>query len=174
MIAGVQLRNSYKVVRSLGENMEISKETARRFIVEKQGFVSDPSEPSSEIILETLRNLGCIQLDTINVVARSHYLVMWSRIGPYRRELLDRLLFPDRKVFEYWAHAACIIPFEHYRYFIHLIKEHRESTNYQAKKWLGNREYLLDEVLKKIRKNGPMSSKDFADEREERGRGWWD
>jgi len=154
--------------------MEISKKTARRFIVKKQGFVSEPSDPSSETILETLRKVGCIQLDTINVIERSHYLVMWSRTGPYRRELLDKLLFPDRKVFEYWAHAACIIPFEYYRYFIHSIKEHQESTKDQAEKWLGNREYLLDEVLKKIRKNGPMSSKDFADERKERGRGWWD
>ena len=154
--------------------MKISIEMARRFITAKQKFLSTSPKPRKEIILTTLRKLGCIQLDTINVAERSHYLVMWSRIGSYRRELFDKLFFPDRKVFEYWAHAACIIPIEHYRYFIHSTKEHRKNMKNQADKWLGSRGYLLDEVLKKIRKNGSMSSKDFTDERKERGRGWWD
>lgn len=154
--------------------MEISKETARQFVVDKQGFNLRPVEIVCEVLLENLTTLGCLQLDTINVLERSHYLVMWSRVGSYKKEQLDRLLFPDRRVFEYWAHAACLIPVEHYRFFLHSISEHRKEMKGKAEKWLGGKTGLLDEVLKRIRKDGPLSSKDFVDDRGERGQGWWD
>ena len=154
--------------------MEISEETARHFIVDKQRFNPGSGGVNCDVLLEKLTNLGCLQLDTINVLDRSHYLVMWSRAGSYKKEQLDRLLFPDRRVFEYWAHAACLIPVEHYRFYLHSISEHRKEMKSKADKWLGGKRGLLDEVLKRIRKDGPMGSKDFVDDRGERGKGWWD
>ena len=56
-----------------------------------------------------MRDLGCLQIDPISVVARSHLLVLWSRLGPYDVAHLDQLLWDDRSLFEYWAHAASIV-----------------------------------------------------------------
>ena len=57
--------------------------------------------------------MGVLQIDTIHVVARSPYLVLWSRLGDYRREWLDELL-AEGALFEYWAHAMCFLPIEDY------------------------------------------------------------
>lgn len=153
--------------------MEIPAGVARRLAIWKQCF-SGARNP--EEILETIRKLGCIQIDTINVVERSHYMVLWSRIGNYEKKELDRLLHPDRKVFEFWAHAASIIPVEHYRYFIHTMKENRKGLEARATKRFAGKVNLLEKVLGEIRKNGPMSSRDFEEEGRARRRkrsGWW-
>jgi len=153
--------------------MEIPTGVARRLAIWKQCF---RDAPNPEGILETIRKLGCIQIDTINVVERSHYTVLWSRIGYYEKRGFDRLLHPDRKVFEFWAHAASIIPVEHYRYFIHTMKENKKGLEARATKRLGRKANLLEKVLDEIHEKGPKSSRDF----EERGRttgkrrgGWW-
>src|SRR5262249_42679781 len=57
---------------------------------------------------------GGLQLDSINVLDRAHYLTLWSRFGPYDRGRLDRLVYRRRLLFEYWAHAACLIPIAHW------------------------------------------------------------
>ena len=57
-----------------------------------------------------IERLGVVQIDTISVVQRSQYLVLWSRLGAYDPALLDQLLYPQRSVFEYWSHAASIVP----------------------------------------------------------------
>jgi len=153
--------------------MEIPVKVAKRFAVLKQCF---NSTQTPEMILETIRKLGCIQIDTINVVERSHYTVLWSRIGNYDKEGLDRLLYPDRKVFEFWAHAASIIPIEHYRFFIHPMKEGRKGLEARAAKRLPGKAHMLEKVLGEIRKRGPMCSSDFEQEVKATGRkrsGWW-
>src|SRR5687768_5836736 len=68
-------------------------------------------------LLEMIRALGCVQLDTISVVSRSHETVLWSRLGPYDPALLAELHHPDGALFEYWAHAAAILPIEAFPYF---------------------------------------------------------
>jgi uncharacterized protein YcaQ len=57
-----------------------------------------------------VEDVGGVQLDSINVLDRAHYLTVWSRFGPYDRERLDRLVYRRRLLFEYWAHAACLVP----------------------------------------------------------------
>jgi uncharacterized protein len=94
--------------------MEISLDTARTLAVVKQGLHRRPATVDRRTLLDTIRQIGLLQLDTIHVVARSHYLVMLSRVGRYDRADLDALLYPDRRLFEQWAHAACLIPVEHY------------------------------------------------------------
>ena len=157
--------------------MNIYSVTARRLVLFKQGFHTC-WRPGKNQILEVIRRLGCIQIDTINVVDRSQYLVLWSRLGSYKREYLDQLLYPDREVFEFWAHAASIIPIEYYRYFIHPMKENLKALRAQAGKRiqrLRGEIHLIDDVLEEIRRNGPMSSRDFGQEpRKEERQGWWD
>ncbi len=158
--------------------MKITKSAARRFTLEKQGFKRPQTGVEKEQIFKVLTELGCVQIDTINVVERSHYLTFWSRLGNYRKELLDKLLYPDRRVFEYWAHAASIIPVENYRYFIPAMKERQKEMRSKAKRWLKKDASLLATVLQQIRFSGPLSSKDFKHEhkgeKKERRGGWWD
>ncbi len=154
--------------------MELTIDTVRKLMLWKQGF-RQFSVPQKQHVLDIVKKLSCIQIDTINVVERSHYMAVWSRLGPYDKKWLDELLYPDRKVFEYWAHAASIIPIEHYRFFAHTMKAHKQGLEANAKRRLGEKAWLLDKILEEIRRNGPMSTSDFELEEkqtEKRG-GWW-
>ena len=74
--------------------------------------------PSLDSVYEVVDHLGTVQIDTLHVVARSHYLVLWSRLGAYDSKLFDRLAYDpsQRRTFEGWQHAACFIPMHEYRY----------------------------------------------------------
>ena len=154
--------------------MELTVDDVRRLMLWKQGF-RQFLVPQKQHVLDVIKKLGCIQIDTINVVERSHYMAVWSRLGPYDKRWLDELLYPDRKVFEYWAHAASIIPIEHYRFFVHTMKSHRQNLEANAKRRLGEKAWLLDKILDEIRRNGPMSTSDFELEERQVGKrgGWW-
>jgi uncharacterized protein YcaQ len=156
--------------------LELSLETARTLAVVKQGLHRRPPSAGREALLDTIRRIGLLQLDTINVVARSHYLVLLSRVGLYDPADLDALLYPDRRLFEQWAHAACLIPVEDYPYFAPIIQGRRQRALPPA--WIERRlgddpQGVLDWVLAEVRERGPLASKDFEDPRAQRGT-WWD
>ena len=156
--------------------LELSLETARTLAVVKQGLHRRPPSAGREALLDAIRRIGLLQLDTINVVARSHYLVLLSRVGLYDPADLDALLYPDRRLFEQWAHAACLIPVEDYRYFAPIIQARRQRALPPA--WIERRlgddpQGVLDWVLAEVRERGPLASKDFEDPRAQRGT-WWD
>jgi len=92
-------------------NRELTLQTVRRLAISRQ-HLNGSSHPST--LLDLIRDLGCLQLDPISVVERPHYLIPWSRLGQYDRADLDRLLWEDRTLFEYWAHAASIVLTEEY------------------------------------------------------------
>ena len=115
---------------------------------------------------------GGLQLDSINVVERAHYLTTWSRFGPYDRSALDRLVYRRRILFEYWAHAACLVPMGH------LIAWRRAMADYQIRhtgwaSWLRKNGRVLAAVEDEIRARGPLSNADFRWERPRKGAGWW-
>ncbi len=156
--------------------MKITKDTARKFTLKKQRFQHPLANVKKEEILTVLKDLGCVQIDTINVVERSHYLAFWSRLGNYKKEFLDQLLYPGRKIFEYWAHAASIIPLEDYRYYVSTMKKHRQEIHNKVKRWLKKSPTLIDTVLNEIKHNGPCCSKDFTHDDKSRKKqkgGWW-
>jgi uncharacterized protein YcaQ len=153
----------------------MSLETASTLAVVKQGLHRRPPAADKQALLDTIRRIGLLQLDTISVVARSHYLVMLSRVGLYDPADLDALLYPDRRLFEGWAHAACLIPVEDYPCFAPIILARRDHP---LQPWLARRlgdkgDEILDAVLAEVRERGPLSSRDFKDPRRERG-SWWD
>ena len=121
-----------------------------------------------------VEDVGGVQLDSINVLDRAHYLTLWSRFGPYDRERLDRLVYERRLLFEYWAHAACLVPISMLPWWRRAMLDYRVShTGWSG--WLRRNGKVLNAVRAAVEANGPMGNGDFAGRRPPGGRrGWWD
>ncbi len=157
--------------------------TVRTLALHTQGLTAplpaaqaDPT-PNMQAISNIVEQIGCVQIDTLQMVQRSHYLVLWSRLGTYDPEDFDRLVYhPDhRRLFEGWQHAASIIPLKDYRIQMPHQRYLRENPAKMSARWLakpGSRE-LLEEVLERIRDEGGLRAADFKYEGPKRS-GWWD
>jgi uncharacterized protein YcaQ len=150
----------------------ISCDTARRLMIEKQGLNKKIDSPNKRDVYSTVENLGCLQIDTINVVERAHYLTLWSRLGNYEKGYLDSLTYKDRKLFEYWAHAACYVPIVHYRYYLQSMEDRKKELLSRLKKRTGKGKPLIDHIIQRIREEGPLASSDFKSKKKQKG-GWW-
>ncbi len=110
---------------------------------------------------EMIRALGCVQLDTISVVSRSHETVLWSRLGIYDPKVLASLQYPDIQLTEYWAHAAAIIPVESFPYYREAMKRYREK--YEAPdSWAASNAEVFQEVHNRLREGGALPARHFA------------
>jgi uncharacterized protein YcaQ len=119
--------------------------------------------------------LGAVQIDTISVVARSQYLVLWSRLGAYERTLLDSLLYPRRSIFEYWSHAASILPMGDYQWYREDMRlAHERHMWDENRAWMASNSNILQETLAMIRERGPMASADFERPNDGRRAEAWD
>ncbi len=118
-------------------------------------------------------DVGGIQMDSINVLERAHYLTVWSRFGPYDRARLDRLVYRRRLLLEYWAHAACLVPTSMLPWWRRAMLDYRlRHTGWS--RWLRKNTRLLATVTDMIRINGPMGHAELEGRRPPRGRGgWW-
>lgn len=139
---------------------------------------SDPKQSSTlDEVYSIIEQIGHLQIDTLQMVRRSQNIVLWSRLGHYDPADLDRLLFDDseRRLFEYWLHAACIIPLSEYRYRLPLMRRYQDGIHGWRRDWAQDPENakLVKMILEHIHGNGPARSADF----EHKGRtrsGWWD
>jgi uncharacterized protein YcaQ len=122
-------------------------------------------------VLEAIRSMGALQIDTIHVVARSPYLVLWSRLGDYRTEWLDELL-AEGALFEYWAHEACFLPVEDYGLYRHRMLDPSAMGWKYSAQWMAENRTAVDALLDHIRVNGAVRSADFI-RKEGKGGGWW-
>ncbi len=122
--------------------------------VYSRGTAKRPIESTESII----RHLGYVQIDTISVVERAHHHVLWSRNRRYRHAQLDTLQKQGR-IFEYWAHAASYLPMQDYRMYLPEMKRVRERENL----WHKADPVMKQHVLERIRNEGPLRSRDFAD-----------
>src|SRR5437660_10954738 len=97
--------------------LHLSLGEARGLLLAAQGLLEAPPDgPGMHQVRTVIERLGAVQIDTISVVERSQYIALWSRLGSYDPGLLDALLYPHRAVFEYWGHAASIVPTADYAY----------------------------------------------------------
>ena len=120
-----------------------------------------------------VEDVGGIQMDSINVLERAHYLTVWSRFGPYDRARLDRLVYERRLLFEYWAHAACLVPTTTLPWWRRAMLDYRvRHTGWS--RWLKRNARVLREVEAAVRAKGPMGNADFDAPRSAGRRGgWW-
>src|SRR5215216_5699660 len=153
--------------------MHLSHAAAQALIVAAQGLHRRPDTAASKAdVLATIQRMGALQIDTIHVVARSPYLVLWSRLGDYEPRWLDELL-AEGALFEYWAHEACFLPVEDYPLFRHRM------VDPGAMRWKYSHAYLekhrddVGRVMARIRESGPGRAIEF-ERRDGQGGGWWE
>jgi uncharacterized protein YcaQ len=145
---------------------------ARALHLAAQGMLQPRrARATREDVLATIRRMGILQIDTISVVARSPYLVLWSRLGDYDPCWLDTLL-EEGKLFEYWAHEACFIPIEDYGLYRHRMVDPGSLGWKYAAGFLRAHPEVVERVLSHIREHGPVRSADFERTDGQAG-GWW-
>jgi len=130
---------------------------ARRLVLSRQRLAGPPPVgPGPEAIMEVATDLASLQLDPISVVARSHQLVLWSRLGRYDLADLDGLLWRDRRLFEYWAHAAAIVCTDDYPIHSLLMRRYPSARHAQLRAWLADNQALRRSILRQLRAGGPL------------------
>jgi len=157
----------------------LSLSAVRALALHAQGLTTPNGaepDPTPDAIYRAVEQVGCVQIDTLHLVRRSHYLVLWSRVGHYDPADFDRLIYhPDqRRLFEYWKHAASIIPLAEYRYRQETMRYFRDRGGWWSD-WRRNPDNtaLVQQVLERVRAEGPLRAADFESDGHKRGT-WWD
>jgi uncharacterized protein YcaQ len=146
---------------------------ARTLHLAAQGLLVPPRRKAmKDDVLVAIRRMAQLQIDTIHVVARSPYLVLFSRLGAYDPQWLDAHL-AEGKLFEYWSHEACFVPIEDYGLLRHRMLDPAGMGWKYAADWHARHRADIDNLLDHIRLNGPVRAADFAREGG-KGNGWWD
>jgi uncharacterized protein YcaQ len=153
----------------------ISNRQARRLFLERHGLSADPRPKlTTDGLLDMIRALGFVQVDSINTVARAHHMILFARNQTYRMRQLTHLLERERSLFEHWTHDASVIPTEFYPYWRHRFERDRIKLLHRWRKWRHEGfEEVFDEILRMVAENGPTMARDIGSDRRT-GRGWWD
>src|SRR5690606_15028784 len=131
--------------------VEIPMEHAQALALGAQGLDRRaPFGRGAEGTLRAIEHLGYVQIDTISVVERAHHHVLWSRVPDYRPEHLHELQARDRKVFEYWSHAAAYLPMRDFRFSLPRKKSYASGRNH----WFRKDPTVARQVLSRIRSEG--------------------
>jgi uncharacterized protein YcaQ len=155
----------------------LSAAEARRLALAAQGFADGRTtgEPNGWALRRVLKRVGLLQIDSVNVLERAHYLPAFSRLGPYPRDLLDRASErAPRRLFEYWGHEASLLPVD-----LHpLLRWRMERAAGDA--WGGmrriqrDRPELVARVLEQVAERGPVAASELAESEPRRSGPWWD
>jgi uncharacterized protein len=143
----------------------LSVDEARRLALRAQGLLGADRRRGGPAAM--LRRLGAVQLDTISVLARSHELVAYARLGALARSRVERAYWSGG-AFEYWSHAACVLPVEEWPMFAF----RRRWFRARGQRWHKVGQEACDRVLEALRANGPMTVTELGGAR--RGGEWWD
>ncbi|HSO64057.1 MAG TPA: crosslink repair DNA glycosylase YcaQ family protein, partial [Ornithinibacter sp.] len=162
--------------------VHLTRSAARRVALAAQGFARPrPDDPGTRDVQRVVDTVGVVQIDSVNVVVRSHYLPFFSRLGPYDRALLDRARdVAPRRVVEYWAHEASLVPPSTWPLLDFRMRRARSDA------WGGMRRVarahpdLVEAVLDEVARRGPMTSReveaalahDLPRQRDEWGWNW--
>jgi uncharacterized protein YcaQ len=161
------------------EPLRITPAQARHALLTAQGLAPHDydADPAAEVgpaeVLSAIRRMHALQIDTISVVARSPYLVLWSRLGDYEPALLDSLL-SNHTIFEHWSHAACFLDIADYPLYRRMMLASGHARFMRGEAWLEENAALVGSLLAHIRERGPVRSADFARPDGQKGSGWWD
>lgn len=148
--------------------LSLTADEARRIALRAQGLLGAPQRGTG--VRDVLRKLGAVQLDTISVLARSHELVPYARLGAVPRSAVESAYWSHGRSFEYWSHAACILPIEEWPLFAFRRRARRELGH----RWhqLGDRDAACAAVRDRLTSDGPLTTAGLGGSKN--GGEWWD
>lgn len=141
---------------------QVPKETIRQYLVTRQGFNQATGRQGT---LETLQQLGCVQVDPLKVIHNNHHLVFYSRVTDYSPKYLDDLLYDSRQAFMYWCKQKSLLPMTDYPYFRYRMRQTKrfhssyyERTKQEEHLWRP----LIQQIRRILRKDSPQSSRTLS------------
>jgi len=148
--------------------LKLTPDDVRLLTLHAQGLIG--AQARSGGVAAMLRRVGAVQLDTISVLARSHELVAYARLGAVSRSAIERAYWNPRTAcaFEYWSHAACVLSIGEWPYYAF----RRRAFAARGKRWHDNHASVCEEVLAKLRSEGPLTTTDLGGAKN--GGAWWD
>ena len=154
----------------------LSAAQARRIALVAQGFGRAPAAATGiRQLRSAVSRLGLLQLDSVNVFERSHYLPLFARLGTYDKADLDRLTFDRRGDYtEYWAHEAAVIPVEQWPLFRWRMDAFRHYYATNQKAWMQSDTTSIAWVLAELAEKGPLAASQIEDDSRSGKSGWWD
>lgn len=148
---------------------------ARRVALEAQQFLSaGPAPRGGKALADIVRRLGVVQMDSVNVLVRSHYLPVFSRRGSYKSALLERAAYDERLLFEYWGHEASLLPIESYPLFRWRMDDARQGVRTwgRLKRYATSHQHLVKAALDQIREHAPLGASELTGAGKSQG-SWW-
>lgn len=147
---------------------KISEQEARFLALHNQLLTAGNKFKTKKDLLAIIEKLGYVQIDTISIIERAHKHVLWTRFPGFQNEMLDELIDNDKKVFEFWDHAAAYLPMKHFRFSLNRKLMYTEKY----KGWAKKNKKIISYVRDTITNEGPKQSRDF-EHPAKRGL-WWD
>ncbi|GGW20290.1 winged helix-turn-helix domain-containing protein [Streptomyces capoamus] len=144
----------------------LTADDARRIALRAQGLLGAPDRRAG--VRGVLRHLGAVQLDTISVLARSHELVPYARLGAVGRKTVEAAYWTGTHAFEYWSHAACILPIEEWPHFAFRRRAYRDRPHWHHDLPDG----VYGQVIKQLRAEGPLTATELGGAKKTND--WWD
>lgn len=140
---------------------QMTKDQARRYALAAQGFNDGRADGRVDVrhFRKVMDHIGLVQLDSVNVFSRTHYLPFFSRIGPYDRESLDEWIWGSGELFEYWGHEASIIPVEDHRLF--RWRMNRPMKWKRLSELHENHPGYVEDVYRQVAERGPLQTRDL-------------
>jgi len=155
--------------------MKRSLKKARRCAINAQLLDARINKSSAkEAVAQTIEKLGYIQIDTIAVIQRAHHHTLWTRLPRYSENSLHELQSIDRRIFEYWGHAASCLPMTDYRFYLPRMRRFADPHSKWEKQRLEKYGHLMEPVLERIKNEGPLGSRDFVPPNDRKKGTWWD
>ena len=150
--------------------MSLKRDEARRLALQAQGFYDPvPARPTRAALRRVLDRITLFQLDSVNVLVRSHYLPLFSRVGPYPLQMLREAAWgpgAKRLLFEYWAHEASLIPLALRPLLIWRMQRARAGRGMWARmRTMGSKKRFVESVRRRIEDDGPATASSFEDAR---------
>jgi len=156
--------------------LKIDHRDAKSLLLAVHGLSHPPrSKLTTEGLLNRIEDLGFVQVDSINTVARAHHMILFARNETYRPKQLSALLERHRDLFENWTHDAAIIPSRFFPYWRVRFERERERLRDRWRSWRREGfEELFDDTLSHIRENGPVMARHLGTNEKKKPGGWWD
>jgi uncharacterized protein YcaQ len=150
---------------------QISLNDARMLALAGQGLLASTAPKT---VLETIDTMGVLQIDSVNVFERAHYMPLFSRLGAYDKAELDTLHGgKNPALIEYWAHEASFVRTENYPLYYYRMEKNQRGTRTSYERWADENREFLDWIKNEIRTRGPLSTSAFEHERAVRKGSWW-